>query len=47
VLCAATLSEFLGRRPSWLRIQRYLMGGVLTALAVRLLLTARARPATP
>ena len=46
VLCAATLSKILGRRPSWLRIQRYLMGGVLTALAVRLLLTDRARPAT-
>jgi threonine/homoserine/homoserine lactone efflux protein len=47
VLFAATLSRLLGRRPGWLRAQRYLMGGVLTALAVRLVLTDRARPATP
>ncbi|MDT7635094.1 MAG: hypothetical protein QOI50_7024 [Pseudonocardiales bacterium] len=47
VLTASTLSRFLGRRPTWLRIQRYVMGGMLTALAVRLLLTDRARPATP
>ncbi|MDX6585386.1 MAG: hypothetical protein QOI10_4570 [Solirubrobacterales bacterium] len=46
VLTASTLSRFLGRRPTWLRIQRYAMGGVLAALAVRLL-TDRARPATP
>jgi threonine/homoserine/homoserine lactone efflux protein len=45
VLSASTLSRFLGRRPTWLRIQRYVMGSVLTALAVRLLLTDRARPA--
>jgi threonine/homoserine/homoserine lactone efflux protein len=47
VLSAAALSRVLGRRPGWLRAQRYLMGGVLTGLAVRLLLTDRARPATP
>ncbi|MDT7647561.1 MAG: hypothetical protein QOC75_4561, partial [Pseudonocardiales bacterium] len=47
VLSAATLSRVLGRRPGWLRAQRYLMGGMLTALAVRLLLSDRARPATP
>lgn len=44
VLSAATLSRLLGRRPGWLRAQRYLMGGVLGALAFRLLLTDRARP---
>jgi threonine/homoserine/homoserine lactone efflux protein len=44
VLSAATLSRMLGRRPGWLRAQRYVMGGVLGALAVRLLLTDRARP---
>jgi threonine/homoserine/homoserine lactone efflux protein len=38
VLSAATLAGFLGRRPAWLlRAQRYLRGGVLAALAVRLL----------
>ncbi|HTK67967.1 MAG TPA: LysE family translocator [Pseudonocardia sp.] len=45
VLSAATLSRVLGRRPVWLRAQRYVMGGVLGALALRLLLTDRARPA--
>lgn len=45
VLSAATLARLLGRRPGWLRAQRYVMGGVLGALAVRLLLTDRARPA--
>jgi threonine/homoserine/homoserine lactone efflux protein len=44
VLSAATLSRLLGRRPGWLRAQRYVMGGVLGALAFRLLLTDRARP---
>jgi threonine/homoserine/homoserine lactone efflux protein len=47
VLSAATLSRLLGRRPGWLRAQRYLMGSVLTGLAVRLLLTDRVRPAAP
>ena len=37
VLSAARLARFLGRRPSWLRVQRWLMGGVLGALAARLL----------
>ena len=36
VLSAATLSAFFARRPLWLRIQRYLMGTVLGALALRL-----------
>lgn len=46
VLSAATLSPFLGQRPSWLRVQRHVMGSVLAALAPRLL-TDRVRPATP
>ncbi|HEV7471710.1 MAG TPA: LysE family translocator [Pseudonocardia sp.] len=44
VLSAGSLAAFLGRRPSWLRVQRHLMGTALAALAVRLL-TDRARPA--
>jgi threonine/homoserine/homoserine lactone efflux protein len=46
VLSSASLSRLLRERPAWLRVQRYLMGGVLAALAVRLL-TDRVRPATP
>lgn len=37
VLTAGTVSLFLSRRPGWLRTQRYLMGSVLGALALRLL----------
>ncbi len=33
---AGTIATFLGRRPLWLRIQRYLVGAVLGALALRL-----------
>lgn len=44
VVFAGTLAAFLRDRPSWLRIQRYLMGTVLAALAVRML-ADRARPA--
>lgn len=36
VVFAGSLSAFLVARPTWLRIQRYLMGGVLGALAIRL-----------
>ncbi len=36
VLTAGSLAVFLARRPGWLRAQRYLMGGVLAALALRL-----------
>ena len=32
---------FLSTRPSWLLIQRYLMGTVLAGLAVRMALEAR------
>jgi threonine/homoserine/homoserine lactone efflux protein len=44
VLFAGTLAEFLATRPRWLRAQRWLMGGVLGALAVRLVVEPR--PAT-
>ena len=44
VLTAGTLAIFLARRPGWLRAQRYLMGSVLGALALRLA-TERSRAA--
>jgi threonine/homoserine/homoserine lactone efflux protein len=43
VLAAGTIAVFLGRRPTWLRAQRYVMGTVLGALAVKLA-TDRVRP---
>ncbi|MGV4984337.1 LysE family translocator [Streptomyces sp. NPDC001709] len=36
VLAAGTIAVFLARRPSWLKIQRWLMGTVLGGLAVSL-----------
>ncbi|WP_206442565.1 LysE family translocator, partial [Streptomyces boncukensis] len=36
VLAAGAISVFLARRPGWLRVQRYVMGTVLGALAIRL-----------
>lgn len=44
VVFAGALAGFLASRPTWLRAQRYLMGGVLGALAVHLA-TDRGRPA--
>lgn len=43
VLGAGGISTFLTGRPLWLRVQRYLMGSMLGAIAV-LLATDRARP---
>ena len=37
------IAAFLAGRPLWLRIQRYVMGGVLGALAIKLA-TEHARP---
>ena len=37
VLCAGSVASFLGGRPTWLLVQRGVMGAVLGALAVRLL----------
>ncbi|NEE07000.1 LysE family translocator, partial [Streptomyces sp. SID7499] len=34
VLAAGAIAAFLARRPSWLRVQRYLMGTALGLLAV-------------
>ncbi|MCP9487140.1 MAG: hypothetical protein MSC30_14925 [Gaiellaceae bacterium MAG52_C11] len=36
VVTAGSLAVFLSRRPAWIQAQRYLMGGVLAALALRL-----------
>jgi threonine/homoserine/homoserine lactone efflux protein len=36
VIMAGSVAAFLAARPVWLTVQRWLMGGVLTALAVRL-----------
>lgn len=36
VMAAGTISVFLSRRPAWLKVQRYLMGSVLGALAISL-----------
>ncbi len=44
VLAAGTIAGFLAGRPTWLRLQRYLMGTVLGGLAVKLA-TDHARPA--
>jgi threonine/homoserine/homoserine lactone efflux protein len=44
VLAAGTIAAFLARRPTWLRVQRYLTGTLLGAVAVRLA-TDRSRPA--
>jgi threonine/homoserine/homoserine lactone efflux protein len=43
VLTAGSLASFLGSRPVWLRAQRWVMGSVLAALAVRML-TDRSKP---
>lgn len=36
VLSAASIASWFGQRPLWLAAQRYVMGGVLAALAVRM-----------
>ena len=45
VLTAGSLALFLARRPAWVRAQRYLMGGVLAALALRLVTDRGRAPA--
>lgn len=47
VVFAGSLATFLAARPTWLRIQRYLMGGVLGALAIRLATDRSPHTATP
>jgi threonine/homoserine/homoserine lactone efflux protein len=41
ILCAGGLTRFLSQSPAWIRAQRWIMGAVLGALAVRLVLTER------
>jgi threonine/homoserine/homoserine lactone efflux protein len=38
---AGTIAAFLATRPTWLKMQRYLMATVLGGLAVRLALEQR------
>ena len=40
-LAAGSIALFLGRRPSWLLVQRYLMGAVLAGLAMKMAFEAR------
>jgi len=40
-ITAGSVAGFLGRRPAWLRLQRWLMGTVLAGLALRLATEAR------
>jgi threonine/homoserine/homoserine lactone efflux protein len=47
VLSAGTVAGFLGRRPGWLRAQRYVMGTALGAIAVKIAAERRAAVATP
>lgn len=41
VLMAGSIASFLAQRPAWISVQRWLMGTVLTALAVRVATEAR------
>ena len=41
VLAAGRIARFLARRPAWITLQRWLMGTVLTALALRVATQAR------
>ena len=40
-LTAGSIALFLGARPTWLLVQRWLMGTVLAGLAVRMAFEAR------
>ncbi len=41
IMSAGSIAGFLARRPRWLRIQRWIMGGVLGALAARMAIEVR------
>lgn len=43
VISAGTVASFLTGRPIWARLQRWLMGGVLAGLAVRMALDSGRR----
>ena len=47
VVTAGSLAGFLGRRPTWLRVQRYLMGTVLAGIALRIAADRTPAVATP
>src|SRR6185312_5024234 len=40
-LAAGSIARFLAQRPSWMLLQRWLMGTVLAGLAVRMAVEAR------
>ena len=40
-IAAGSIAAFLGARPAWLKVQRWLMGTVLAGLAVRMATQAR------
>jgi threonine/homoserine/homoserine lactone efflux protein len=40
-LAAGSIAVFLGTRPTWLLVQRWLMGTVLAGLAVKMALEAK------
>jgi threonine/homoserine/homoserine lactone efflux protein len=41
IITAGSIAGFLASRPAWLSLQRWLMGTVLAALAVRMMTEAR------
>ncbi|MGK6328213.1 LysE family translocator [Erwinia sp. DT-104] len=41
IFAAGSIAGFLARRPTWQKLQRWLMGTVLTGLAMRMLLEGR------
>ncbi len=41
IFAAGTIAGFLAQRPTWQKLQRWLMGTVLTGLAVRMMLEGR------
>jgi len=43
VLAAARAARWLGERPSWIAVQRWVLGGVFAGIAVKLAFDARAR----
>ena len=40
-IAAGSIALFLGRRPTWLKVQRWLMGTVLAGLAIRMALETK------
>jgi threonine/homoserine/homoserine lactone efflux protein len=41
IFCAARITQFLARSPGWVMAQRYVMGSVLAALALRIAMTEK------